>query len=442
MKNIPIVSRYRIFKNRKRILENPLLFHRECFNEYGSEFRIKIGFNNLIVFTKHPSLVKHLLQKQHRKYNKSKFQTVDVAKYIGHGILTSNGEHWRTHRRMVQPAFHKKKLIGLLGIMRGAINQELKKICPNREQDVLPIMGDIAFQVVAKSLFSSNDYEQEMKELQSISTRNQIMLAKEMRQPYLKWWFYLNGSTTKHLQLAKKAQNILNSLIETRIVSEENKDDLLDMLLKSRYEDGTPMPRKQLIDEILVLFTAGYETTASALSFTLFLLAKNPEMQQKAYEEIQQVDIEGDAILENIMKLKYVKQCIEESLRLYPPAFIIDRISTEEDEHEGRIIPKDSMVLMSIYELHRNSDFWDNPDSFIPERFSEENQKEYKDYYYPFGAGPRMCVGNNFAMYEMILIVAKILKDYTLNSAVAEATLNPMITLKPVNLFVKFKSRI
>lgn len=441
MKNLPIVSRYRIFKNRKRILENPLLFHRECFNEYGSEFRINVGFNNLIVFTKHPSLIRHLLQKNHKKYHKSKFQTVDVAKYIGHGILTSNGEHWRTHRRMVQPAFHKKKLIGLLGIMNDAIVQELKNIKSNKEQDVLPIMGDIAFQVVAKSLFSSNDYEQEMRELQDISTKNQIMLAKEMRQPYFKWWFYLNGSTKKHLQLSEKARNILNSLIETRIASKEDKDDLLDMLLKSRYEDDTPMPRKQLIDEILVLFTAGYETTASALSFTLFLLAKNLEIQQKAYEEIQQVNLEGEDVFENLMKLKYIKQCIEESMRLYPPAFIIDRISIEDDEYDGKIIPKDTMILMSIYELHRNRDFWKNPDSFIPERFNEENHKEYKDYYYPFGAGPRMCVGNNFAMYEMILIVAKIIKDYTLSSSVSQVILNPMITLKPVNLLVTFKSR-
>lgn len=441
MNNLPTISQYQVFKNRKHILKNPLPFHHGNFEKFGDIFRVKIGFGKTIVFTRNPKLIKHILQGRHKKYHKSPLQTVDLAKYIGHGILTSNGEHWRIHRRMVQPAFHKKKLLGLLDTMQKAILKELKRIKPNELQDVFPLMGDLAFQVVAKSLFSRNDIQEEMKKLQEITETNQKMLIREMRQPYLKWWFSLSGLIKKHLELTEVGRNILNGIIDERIQSRGEKDDLLDMLLKARYEDNTPMSRQQLIDEVLILFTAGHETTANALSFTLFLLAKNKKAQKKVFEEVARLDLEHGDIMENISQLKYTKQCIEEGMRLYPPAYIIDRIAIEEDEFEGAIIPKNTMILMSVYELHRYSDFWESPDGFIPERFDVENKKDLQDFYYPFGAGPRMCVGNNFAMYEMVLTVAEIIKKYNLQTNLSDVEINPLISLKPKTVPLKFIER-
>ena len=332
MNDLPTISQYQVFKNRKRILKNPLPFHHENFKKYGDIFKVKIGFAKALVFTRNPKLIKHVLQKQHKKYHKSPLQTVDLAKYIGHGILTSNGEHWRTHRRMVQPAFHKKKLIGLLLIMKSAIQKEISRIKPNEVQDIFPLMGDLAFQVVANSLFSRSDIHDDMSRLQDITESNQKMLIREMRQPYFKWWFKLSGMFQKHLDLSEEGRLILNRIIEERIRSDEEKDDLLDMLLKARYEDDTPMSRGQLIDEVMILFTAGHETTANALSFTLFLLAKNQNAQQKVFEEVSALDLENDEIMQHISQLNYTKQCLEEGMRLYPPAYIIDRIAIEDDE--------------------------------------------------------------------------------------------------------------
>jgi cytochrome P450 len=431
MKSLPTIPRYAVYKNRKRILNNPLPFHHENFEKYGDIFKVNIGLRKSVVFTRNPGHIKQILQTHNRKYHKSPLQTVDLAKYIGHGILTSNGEHWRTHRRMVQPAFHKKKLLGLLGIMQKAIHTELKRIKPNVEQDIFPLMGDLAFQVVAKLLFSRNDIQAAMAKLQVITETNQKMLIKEMRQPYMKWWFTLSGQIKKHIGLSEIGRDVLDRIIEERIQSGQEKDDLLDMLLKARYEDGTPMPRRQLIDEVMILFTAGHETTANVLSFTLFLLAKNKKDQQKVFEEVSQLDLESDDIMQIISQLTYTKQCIEESMRLYPPAYVIDRISIEEDALGELEIPKKTLMLMSIYELHRYAGYWVSPTAFIPERFKEEKKKDFQDYYYPFGAGPRMCVGNNFAMYEMVLTIAGIIKKYNLQTNLNEVEINPLISLKP-----------
>ncbi len=441
MKSIPTVSAYRVFKNRKSILKNPLPFHNENFNKLGDIFKVKIGPSGLILFTRSPEFIKQILQKNHKKYHKSTLQTEDLAKYIGKGLLTSNGEHWRTHRRMVQPAFHKKNLEGLIGIMDTAIWNELERIRGGEVQDIYPLMGDLAFQVVAQSLFSRNDIQNEMAELKSITETNQVMLIKEMRQPYLNWWFKLSGAINRHLEYSKEARDILDAIIQERIDSNIEKDDLLDMLLKARYEDGEPMSRDQLIDEVLILFTAGHETTANALSFTFFLLAQNREVQAKAFESVSKVDLDNENHLENIAALQYIKQCVEEGMRLYPPAYYIDRMSIEEDKLGEHTIPKDVMILLAVYELHRDPNFWNEPEAFRPERFNPENKKDFSNYYYPFGAGPRMCVGNNFAMYEMILVVARILKKYQIEIQSKEVELDPLISLRPKEVLLKFIPR-
>lgn len=440
-KPLVAVSQLTVFKNRNRILKNPLPFHNENFEKYGDTFMVNIGLGSKVVFTRNAESIKHILQKNHRNYHKSALQTKDLAKYIGNGLLTSNGDFWRVHRRMVQPAFHKKKLEGLLDIMHSSIKTELAEITPNVEQDVFPLMGDLAFQVVAQSLFSADNIRKRMRKLQDITTTNQKMLIKEMRQPYLKWWFQLSGDINKHLEFSKEAQKLLNDIIQERIDNAEEKDDLLDMLLKARYEDGTAMSRKQLIDEVLILFTAGHETTANTLSFTLFLLAKHPEIQEKVFQEIKDVDVESADSMQLLGQLKYTKQCIEESMRLYPPVYVIDRVSLGDDMVDGHDFKKRTVWLMSMYELHRHADFWEEPSSFMPERFDSENKKDYSDYYFPFGAGPRMCVGNNFAMYEMIMTVAEVVKKYTITTDNEEVEINPLISLKPKKVPLTFMTR-
>ncbi len=441
MGELKTVSLLQVLKNRKRILANPLPFHSENFEKYGDTFRVRVGPGRPVVFTRDPEIIQQVLQKQQRKFRKSPLQTKDLAKYIGNGLLTAEGEHWRVQRRMIQPAFHKKKLEGLLGTMRRAIREEIRRIQPGREQDIFPLMGDLAFQVVAKSLFSNTDIREKMSELQDITETNQRMLIREMRQPYLVWWFKLSGKIRKHLAYSERGRELLDALIEERVSQHREEDDLLDMLLSATYEDGTHMERRQLIDEVLILFTAGHETTANALSFTLFLLATHAEIQEKVYLEIRQNRGTVLDSLEGIARFQYTQQCIEEAMRLYPPVYVIDRMATEEVELSGHRFSEGTLLLMSVYELHRYRSFWEKPELFTPERFSRERKKEMGPYYYPFGAGPRMCIGNNFAMYEMVLTLVEIVSNYRIESKSKEVVLNPLISLKPKEVVLEFYQR-
>ncbi len=441
MKNLPTISRREVFKNRKRILKNPLPFHRENFERLGNTFKVKVALGPAVVFTREAGIIAHVLQKNHKNYQKSALQTRDLARYIGEGILTATGEHWRVHRRMIQPAFHRKKLAGLFGIMKDTITRELKHIKPGKAMDVFPLMGDLAFQVVAKSLFSGSDISEQMSRLQEITEDNQRMLIQEMRQPYLKWWFHLSGKINRHLKMAEEGRSILNELIERRIASKLEPDDLLDMLLNSRYEDGSSMPRRQLIDEVLILFTAGHETTANALSFTFHLLARHPEIQEKLYQEVRDVDWETGDLIAELPKLQYTKQCIEEALRLFPPVYVIDRVTVQEDKAGKLLFPRDTLILLSIFELHRSREHWEEPEKFKPERFAPERKKDFSRVYYPFGGGPRMCVGNNFAMYEMMMALALVVKQYHLESPLSELELDPLISLKPATVPIQFSAR-
>ena len=434
------VKQWEVFKNRKRILRNPLPFHQEKFEQYGNTFIVHIGPGKRIVFTREPATVRNILQKNHRNYKKSELQTRDLAKYIGQGILTSEGDFWRKHRKMIQPAFHKEQLQGLLDLMYRAIRNELSDLPEDQIIDVFPKMSDLAFQVVAQSLFRAADFREDMNRLQEITEDNQKMLIREMRQPYLKWWFKLSGRIGHHLGLSEEARNLLDGLIEDRITSGKERGDLLDMLLDARYEDGSPMPRKQLIDELIILFTAGHETTANALSFAIFLIASHPHVQQKLYREVRGLDFEGDKL--NILRnLGYAQQCIEEAMRLFPPVYVIDRVSLKPETLQGHAFPGGTTWLLSIYELHRSPELWDNPEAFIPERFEPDLKKQYSGFYFPFGAGPRMCIGNIFAMNEMMLTIGWLVQNYRMSTPADVLEINPLISLKPGKVPLRLEKR-
>ena len=266
------------------------------------------------------------------------------------------------------------------------------------------------------------------------------MLVQELRQPFLVWWFNFSGKTKKHLDLTQNSRAILKRLVEERRKSNKKHDDLLDMLLNAKYEDGSSMDENQLVDEILILFAAGHETTSNALTFTCELLARNPEVQVKILEEIKRVKSESDDIMHWIKNANYTQLVIEESMRLYPPAYFIDRVNKEEDNFNGMLLPKGSNLLFSVYEIHRHPELWKNPEAFMPERFLDESIK-FSKIYYPFGAGPRMCIGNNFAMYEMILAIVSLVEQFEIVEKKTPIQIKPLITLKPFQAVLEFKRR-
>ncbi|NJY64079.1 cytochrome P450 [Salinimicrobium sp. CDJ15-81-2] len=436
-KGISKVSRRHFYKSALGILRNPLPFHHHNFEKYGDTFLLNVGMGREIIFSRDAAFAEYVLQKNQKNYKKSEIQTKDMAKYLGHGLLTAEGELWKKQRKLIQPAFHKKQLAGLLDKVKAAIVVELDKIRTDAPMDIFPVFNDLAFQTVVKSLFSAAVGQQEINRLQYITEAAQKMLVKELRQPYLGWYFKGFGKIKKHLDLTDEARQILKRLIEERKKSGERQDDLLDMLLEARYEDGTAMSEKQLIDEILILFTAGHETTSNALTFTSELLARNPEVQEKIASEVEIAKKASGDLMEFLKQCPYTQQVVEEGMRLYPPVYFIDRVPLEDDEFEGKSFPKGSSLLFSMYEIHRHPKYWKAPEEFRPERFSEARTSSY----YPFGAGPRKCIGNNFAMYEMVITIAELVSKFRISGAKGEIEIHPLITLKPKNAILKFDLR-
>jgi cytochrome P450 len=437
---IPEVSFFRFLNHANNILKNPLPFHAANFNKLGDIFRLNIGLGNSVLFCRDASLLQHALQKNQKNYTKSDIQTKDLAKYVGKGLLTAEGEHWKKQRKLIQPAFHKSQLILLLDTIQQTILTELKNIKTGKPMDIFPVFNDLAFQTVVKSIFNIDISNSDITSLQNTTEATQNMLVQELRQPFLVWWFNLSGKTKKHLDLTQNSRSILKRLVEERKQSKAKHDDLLEMLLNARYEDGSSMDENQLVDEILILFAAGHETTSNALTFICELLARNPDSQLKILEEIRNVKSESNEIMYWIKNANYTKLVVEESMRLYPPAYFIDRVNIEEENFNGLTLPKGSNLLFSVYEIHRHPDFWNNPLEFIPERFLDEKIK-FSNNYFPFGAGPRMCIGNNFAMYEMILSIIALVEQFEIIEKREPIQIKPLITLKPFNAILEFKNR-
>lgn len=437
-KSIPEVTFFSFLKRSLEIVKNPLPFHHDNFEKNGDTFLVNLAFGKQIMFSRDASFLKYVLRKNQKNYTKSEVQTIEVAKYLGKGLLTSEGELWKKQRKLIQPAFHKKNLNLLMGIMQATIKDELSKLPVGKKIDVEPHFGKLAFQVVAKSLFSGAVDEKSIIQLQETVEAAQKMLVKELRQPYLKWWFKLSGLLEKHFTMVRDARALVRKLILERKQDQDSKGDLLDLLLEARYDDGSAMSEEQMIDEIMILFTAGHETTSNALTFTCQLLAKNPKYQELIHDENK--TLKGLGLLEMLSCQKVAKHVLEEAMRLYPPAYFIDRKNIETDEFEGILIKKGKPLLFSVYEIHRHKEHWKKPLQFLPERF-EETGNNFSDYYFPFGAGPRMCIGNNFAMFEMQMVIAELMGNLKILPSNTDIEILPLITLKPKNAFLEFEKR-
>ncbi|SFD24478.1 cytochrome P450 [Flavobacterium phragmitis] len=438
----PKLSILRFFLDAEGVRRNPIPYHEKYFRKFGDSFSIKIGSSRHIILSRDNEVAQYILQKNQKNYHKSKFQSFYLSKYLGKGLLTVDGDFWLKQRRLIQPAFHKQKMNQLVENMKATIISELDQIKTDEEMNLFPVMSELAFNVVAKSLFEFSISDEKLNRIKFIIEEVQNFLIKEIRLPHKAWWFSISGQVKKHLQLAEENNNIIREIIEVRNASKEEFNDLLNMLLETRYEDtGEGMSVEQLIDEIKILFIAGHETTANALTFTLYLLGNNPEVQQQVLEEILMIESETDNVVEQLQKMTYTNAVLNESMRLYPPAWITDRQNVEDDTLAGFNIKEGTLIGVSFYELHRNPKYWNNPHMFIPERFLGEQKKHSMQYFYPFGAGPRMCIGAGFAIYEMCLAVSYIIKKYKITSVGTDVNFNTLITLKPVGVKVVFSER-
>lgn len=413
---IPRISRFRSFANSFRFVKDPIGSINRNLQLLGPTYSMYLGGLKPGILTIEPEIIQQILQKNHRNYPKSPMHFEKLAYFLGNGLLTSTGDYWLRQRRLIQPGFHRQRLAALTGIMQQTIEQQLLRFEQriDQEVDAYPEMMEMAFRVVAASLFSTAMSEEDLEELSYTITTLQEFIILQIRQPYLNPWFRLSGQIKKHEKLTERADRVLKGIIKKRLEGEAEADDLLQMLLDARYEDtGEPMSERQLLDESKIIFVAGHETSANALAWTWYLLAQHPAVTDKLRSEIQTVLGERKPTFGDLSKMTYTLQVIEESMRLYPPAWITDRLAIDDDEVKGVRIPANTMAIPYIYGAHHNPDIWQAPYTFNPDRFAPENRKEIPAYaYLPFGGGPRLCIGNNFALMEMQLILIEMIRRY------------------------------
>ncbi len=434
-KKIPSVGPWLFFVSLLQMGRDPLDFIQTNREKYGDIFRINLPIGNLVVVTS-PAYAQHVLQEKNRNYQKS--FAYDILKiFLGNGLLTSEGDFWRKQRRLAQPAFHRERLAEIVQTMSelaGEMADEWKEIKKEGKPfDITIQMNRITLDIVSKALFGA-DVRSDLE-----LVRNAITVANEFAIARIRYLtkripLWIPTKENKEFKKAAKAlDDLLYSIIDNRIANPIERHDLLAMLMEAKDEDtGEGMSHKQLRDESMTLFIAGHETSALALSWAWYMLATHPEVMAKLKEELKEVlngKLPGFA---DIPKLTYTRQIVDETLRMFPPAYIIGRRPIDTDELAGNVINKNTNVLVAVYDIHHNPELWDEPEKFKPERFAPENAKKIPKYaYFPFGGGPRLCIGNNFALMEMQIVLATLAQrfDFTLVSP-QKPEFDPLITLR------------
>jgi cytochrome P450 len=439
MKNYNLPEGYSLLQSLVRTyrqVKDPVGAMEESMARFMGTYAVNLGGKRMIA-TQDPGFIEYVLKTNHKNYFKSAILTEQLGRFLGKGLLTSNGEYWLKQRRLIQPGFHANKIHALYAIIKRTIDRFLLAFPTGNNVDVYPLMNTLAFEIVINTLFNIKVPPDTRNELSRFITDTQDFVIIDIRQPHKSWWFKISGEVGRNLEKAEGARKIIQSIIRTRKNSNQKFNDLLDMLLDARYEDtGLPMEETQVIDEILILLIAGHETTANALSWSLYLLANHPEEMKKLREATHHLNVEES------VSNDHLNAVVKESMRLYPPAWISDRVALRDDAYHHYTFPKDTIVILFYYGLHRDERLWENPAAFIPERFMKTRElKDKSRAYYPFGAGPRLCIGNNFAMAEMTLLLQAMIHRFEIFPTQSIPRLKPLITLRPDQVILGIKSR-
>jgi len=418
-----------------QLRENPIRFLSDLGHRHGDIVEFRVGPYNA-VFLRNPDAVKHVLVDNNHNYDKQTRGYDVLRAFLGNGLLTSEGDFWRRQRRIAQPAFHRKRIAGF---SRTIVDDTLAMLERwdhtaglGHTVDIAHEMMTLTLNIVANTLLST-DVQRVAEEVgQAVTVLNQ------WADKTLDSVFPIGFPTLRNLKArghAKRLDAVIDGIIAQRRRGEQGQaEDLLAMLMEARdAETGEAMTDRQLRDEVMTIFLAGHETTANALAWTFYLLSRHPHVERRVRAELDTVLGDRPPGLEDLARLPYLLQVIKESMRLFPPAWIIDRHAIGEDEVMGYRIRKDSLVLVSPYVTHRHPAYWPNPEGFDPERFEpalEEARPRYS--YFPFGGGPRLCIGQNFAMMEAQLITAAVLQRFRPWLVPGHPVeLEPLITLRP-----------
>lgn len=418
-------SLYQSLRGTKNFIKDPIKAVSRSMELFSGTFSSALGITHRVIVTQNPEFIHHVLKDNHRGYNKSPLATDRASKFMGNGILFSNGEYWLKQRRMIQPAFHREKLQGLNDIIISTMNESLAGFPVGNGVDICPFMQTMTFNVLIRSLFNIPIPAETVDEIMELFTHIQEFLIKDATG--ISKLFYLITRADKiTLQKSMRIREIIRDIIRQRRAQQEENSDLLHMLLSSTYEDtGEGMSEEQIIDEIMILIFAGHETTANTLSWLLYLLASNEPVLQKLTDSLAGTSIQ------DVMTNEYLRATIHEGMRLYPAAWMTERVAIEDDKLGEYTFPKGTIIISYLFGLHRDQHFWKNAQAFEPQRFIDDPGAARSKNFYPFGAGPRMCVGNNYAMAEMSFFLFSFLKQFHLQPTGQVPEMKARITLKP-----------
>jgi cytochrome P450 len=424
----------------KQFQDQPLETMMAMFRKYGDAIRFRAALNFYGYLFFHPDHYQHILQDNNRNYTKMPHPSLSLLRpVIGNGLLTSDGDFWRRQRRLAAPAFHRKRIAAFATTMTAATDVMLQNwhtlAKGGRPLDINAAMMHLTLEIVGKTLFSIDLTREADTVGEAFSVVNEEIAHLTsipfadigLKIPFLPTTRRINKNTAV---LTK----IVHGIIQERRQSGLETEDLLGMLMAARDEDsGEGMSDQQLHDEVMTIMLAGHETTAVALAWTFYLLSEHPAVRAELEAEVDGVLNGRLPTMDDMPNLPYTTMVLEESMRLYPPAYAIARWGNEEDEVGGYYVPKNAVITTSPYVTHRHPEFWDDPERFDPQRFTPERKAERPRYaYLPFGGGPRICIGNSFAMTEATLLLASIVQRYRLSLVPGtRVELEPLITLRP-----------
>ena len=419
------------FGNLKDLSEDPLGFLTECARQYGDIASFRIG-NRRVYLLSHPEYIESVLTTDNALFIKHSFFWQHVQAIFGKGLLTSEGKLWEHQRRLVQPAFHGERIASYAESMVNLANQMTEKWEDQEVRDIHQDMMQLTANIIHTTLLGSrgNLPVEEIGELMNSVTDE---IAVRFRRPfYFPDWIPTPGNL-RYGQAVRKLNAFINGIIDEANSTNSDKDNLVNMLRHAKDPEGKHLSRQQIRDEIITLFLAGHETTALALSWTWFLLSQHPRVEAKLLEELDSVLGGQSPTFDALRHLEYCEMIIQEAMRLYPPAYTLGREPIQDYELAGYPIAKGSTILISQWVVHRDPRFFPNPEAFEPERWTESFTKHLSRYaYFPFGGGPRFCIGKAFAMTEAVLLLATIAQRFHL-SLVPNHPISPLtsVTLRP-----------
>ena len=409
---------------------NSLPFLRGIAQQYGDVVVMRFLYHDVLLIND-PEIIREVLVTRDSSFAKGPGLRV-AERLLGYGLLTSEGDFHRRQRRLAQPAFHRSRVRGYAGTMVEAALDWQQRWHPGAELNLTEEMGGLALRIAAKTLFDT-EVEAEIGAIADALTEA-LRLWQWASLPFApKLERFLPFLTRRFNTVRDRLDQIVCRIITERRATGEDRGDLLSMLLLAEDEDGGRMSDLQVRDEAMTLLLAGHETTANAMSWTWYLLAQNPEAEARLHAELDQVLGGRAPDVEDVPRLEYTRMVFAESMRCYPPAWVVARQAIEDCQVGGLSLPEGSLLLMSEWVTHHDPRFFPEPFAFRPERWTpEEIARRPRFSYYPFGGGSRLCIGEQFAWMEGVLLLAALASRWRFRLSPGHRVIpQPVLTLRP-----------